>query len=303
MIASAAMTERSDLVAVFMVELGLPHGAAEANLEGELRGACARGRSAFPQVALDDLTFVRHLARVLKREERSGLEVSKLAIEDLFLACACAVTDGRAAQIFRARFGVAVAGSMSGLVPPADADDVREQFLQDLLVGRPDAPPKIAAYSGRSSLDKWVGVAARRAALMWLRRSRTELRARRAAASDPAANDEPGFESRYMKERYRGEFERALREALGRLPERDRVVLRLCLMNAVSLDRIGAMYKVSQSTISRWLAAARRTLLDDVKETLRVRFGTTSSAELASLARMVASRLDLTLASFLKSQP
>jgi hypothetical protein len=55
----------------------------------------------------------------------------------------------------------------------------------------------------------------------------------------------------------------------------------------------------SQSAVSRWLAAAKATLLADVKKILRRQLGT-SSNELASLARMVASRLDMTLTSVLK---
>ena len=47
------------------------------------------------------------------------------------------------------------------------------------------------------------------------------------------------------------------------------------------------------------LDIAKATLLADVKKTLRRQLGT-SSSELASLARLVASRLDLTLTSVLK---
>jgi hypothetical protein len=59
------------------------------------------------------------------------------------------------------------------------------------------------------------------------------------------------------------------------------------------------MFSVSQPTVSRWLAAAREKLLDDIKRALGARLGT-SSAELASLAGMVASRLDLSLSALLK---
>jgi RNA polymerase sigma-70 factor (ECF subfamily) len=293
------MSDRLRLAAAFCEELLDATRPADPRLEQDLAAACARGRAAFAKVVLEDGRFVRHLARVLARDSKDAGALPALAIEDLYLACACLEGDASATTTFRTRHRGAIYEAISGIVSPADAEDVREQFVQDLLVGTEAADPKIASYSGKASLDRWVGVAARRAALMWLRRHQTEGRLRRAVAADPAGQGDPNVESAYIKERYRGEFEQALTEALKRLPERDRVVLRLSLVNGVSVEKIGTMYKVSQSTVSRWLAAARSALLDDVKETLRRRLGA-SSNELASLARMVASRLELTLPSFLK---
>jgi RNA polymerase sigma-70 factor, ECF subfamily len=166
-------------------------------------------------------------------------------------------------------------------------------------VGSPTGPPKIGTYSGRAALERWLAVAARRAALMWLRQNQTEMRVRRASAADSVGGNNGNLETTYIKERYRGEFERALSEALARLPERQRVLLRLYMVNGVTVERIATMFKVGKATVSRWMAAARSALLDDIKETLRKRLGT-SSDELASLARMVASRLEVTLPSLLK---
>jgi hypothetical protein len=69
----------------------------------------------------------------------------------------------------------------------------------------------------------------------------------------------------------------------------------------VSVEKIGKMFAVSQPTASRWLAAAREALLADIKTTLGARLGA-SSEELASLAGMVASRLDLSLSMILKAR-
>jgi RNA polymerase sigma-70 factor (ECF subfamily) len=79
------------------------------------------------------------------------------------------------------------------------------------------------------------------------------------------------------------------------------VLLRLHLVNGLTVEAIGKMYGVSQPTASRWLAAARATLLDDIKATLAARLGA-SSEELASLAGLVASRLDLSLSALLRSR-
>jgi RNA polymerase sigma-70 factor, ECF subfamily len=275
-------------------------GPETGALESELAQACARGRAAFPELRLDDVTFVRHLARAVGAATEPLGAVTSLAIEDLYLACACLARVEGAPAAFRERHGKTIRGAIGRVVPGPDAGEAEQRLLQSLLVGTPEAAPKIGSYAGKAPLDRWLGVSAQRAAFIWLRESKAESQARRAAADEPApAGAHTPVETLYMKERYRGDFEQALIEAIGRLPERDRVMLRLQLVNGVSVEKIGTMYAVSQATASRWLAAAREKLLDDVKQTLAPRLGT-SSSELASLAGMVASRLDLSLSALLK---
>jgi RNA polymerase sigma-70 factor, ECF subfamily len=291
------------LAATFRAEIAGRGGSvelwADPGFGSVLVSACARGRSAFTQVALDDLTFVRYLARVLEKEALVGSAVSALPLEDLYLACACLEGCADAVAIFAARYRGTIRDSIGGILRGAESEDVREQLIQALLVGSATGPPKIGTYSGRAALERWLGVAARRAALMWLRQNQTEMRVRRASAADSVGENDASLETAYIKERYRGEFEQALSEALARLPERQRVLLRLYMVNGVTVERIATMFKVGKATVSRWMAAARSALLDDIKETLRKRLGT-SSDELASLARMVASRLEVTLPSLLK---
>ncbi len=303
MVAFSAVIEPVPLVAAFRAEIALRGGPAElcANptLGAELATACARGRAAFVRVALDDRTFVRYLARVLEKDRKAGAVLSALALEDLYLACACVEGCEEAMAAFAARYRGTIRESIGRIIAGAESEDVGEQLMQVLLVGSALGPPKIGSYSGRAALERWLSVAARRAALMWLRENQAEGRARRASAAEPVSTDETSVETEYIKERYRGEFEQALTEALERLPERQRILLRLYMVNGVTVEKIGTMFNVGKATVSRWLAAARSTLLADIKEALRTRLGT-SSDELASLARMVASRLEVTLPSVLK---
>ena len=267
----------------------------------ELSAACARGRAAFGQLALDDVAFVRHLARVIGVGEAGPEPIDALSIEDLYLACACLTEAPGAVAAFEARHRATITGAIARMMAPSDVDEARQQLVQSLLVGSEASPPKIGTYAGKAPLDRWLGVSAQRAALMWLRGNRAETRARDAAANEAAGAPETHPENAYIKERYRGEFEVALGQALDRLPDRDRVLLRLHLVNGVSVEKIGKMFSVSQPTASRWLAAAREKLLEDIKQALGARLGT-SSAELASLAGMVASRLDLSLSMLLKAR-
>jgi RNA polymerase sigma-70 factor (ECF subfamily) len=292
------VVDSRSLAATFRAEIAGCGGSlelwADSELGSVLVAACVRGRSAFAHVALDDLTFVRYLAKIVEKEALDRTAVSALPLEDLYLACACLEGCAEAVTIFAARYRGTIRDSIGGIISSAESEDVREQLMQALLVGSPTGPPKIGTYSGRAALERWLGVAARRAALMWLRQNQTEMRVRRASAADPIARDNGSLETAYIKERYRGEFEEALSKAFARLPERQRLLLRLYMVNGVTVERIGTMFKVGKATVSRWMAAARSALLDDIKQTLRNRLGT-SSEELASLARMVASRLEVTL--------
>ncbi|HXJ20719.1 MAG TPA: sigma factor-like helix-turn-helix DNA-binding protein [Polyangia bacterium] len=275
-------------------------GPEDGALESALAQAVSRGRTAFPRLAVEDATFVDHLARALAPGPVTADAVAALAVEDLYLACACLVGVEGALAVFRERHGATIRGTVARVVPASDVSEVEQRLLQSLLVGSPESPPKIGSYAGKAPIDRWLGVSAQRAALVWLRESKAESQARGAAAAEPALGGHTHPENLYMKERYRGDFEQALEVALGRLPERDRVLLRLQLINGVTVEKIGTMYSVSQATASRWLAAAREKLLDDVKQALQARLGT-SSSELASLAGMVASRIDLSLSMLLKT--
>jgi RNA polymerase sigma-70 factor (ECF subfamily) len=227
--------------------------------------------------------------------------LAALALEDLYLACAAAAGVEGAAAMFRTRHGATIRAAVGRVLQGADLAEIEQQIFDVMLVGTVTTPPKLVSYAGRAPLDRWLAVAAQRAALIWLREGRAEGRARDGAAAEPDASAPVHPELAYLKERYRGDFARALAEALDRAPERERALLRLHIVNGVSVEKIGKMYGVTQPTASRWLAAAREQLLDDMKASLGPRLGV-SSEELASLAGLVASRLDLSLSVLLRSR-
>jgi RNA polymerase sigma-70 factor (ECF subfamily) len=263
--------------------------------EERRRAAWERGRAGNPGLELDEATFLAHLAKLAGGDAQA---IDGLAFEDVFLACAClAGTPGAAEELYR-RHGDHVRSALAGYVSATDGAELQQQLMKSLVVGSPESPPKLASYGGRAPLERWLRVIAQRAALMWIRSGRAEARAHRGAAAEPRSAIHP--EVAYMKDRYRAAFEEALEQALGRVSERDRALLRLHVVSGLSVERVGKMFGVSQGTASRWLAQAREALLADVKATLQVRFGA-ESQELASLAGLVASRLDLSLSQLLKT--
>lgn len=106
----------------------------------------------------------------------------------------------------------------------------------------------------------------------------------------------------FIKEKYRAPFRQALEEALSALPDRERLIMRLNLVTGMSVEGIGKMYGVSQSTASRWLARARECVIETAQRRLRARLGV-SPDEMQPLAALVVSQLDLSVSRVLGQQP
>src|SRR5262245_45817636 len=161
---------------------------AESSVSDDaLRDAIDRGRAAFPDLVLDEKAFADHLEGV---SDGSTPEVlSALAIEDLYLACGCVAGAPGSVAAFSARHGATVRAAIARVVRGADAAEIEQRVLEELLVGAVGGQPKLASYAGRAPLERWLSVASQRAALMWLRENRAEGRARVGAAAQPAAGD------------------------------------------------------------------------------------------------------------------
>jgi RNA polymerase sigma-70 factor (ECF subfamily) len=271
------------------------------DLQVRLAALCLLGRAAHPSLSIDDEAFARHLGRcVVAAGDDEPTALEDLQIEDLFLACACVQRAPGAAEAFDTRCGERLQVALAASVK---ADDVRGEVAQRVreavLVGTPESPPKIANYAGQGPLDRWVAVVAQRMAITLVRNESATRRAHERATIEAAVGGQQQPEIAYVKEQYRGEFERAFSEALGKLEERDRLLMRLHLVSGLSVESIGKMYSVSQSTASRWLAAARETVQAEVERLLGARLQLARS-EMASLAGLVASQLDVSMSRILR---
>lgn len=174
-------------------------------------------------------------------------------------------------------------------------DEVAQATRVRLLVGDGAAPPRIATYHGSGPLRGWVAIAALRVA----------LNARRGARSDAGdvladvVDRDPDPEARHLKTLYRAEYRAALEAALAALSDRDRAVLRLRFVDGLELAQLGALYGVHESTASRWVAHAVRAVGEDARQRLVAKLAV-GPGTVDSVARMVASQLDLSIARLLE---
>jgi RNA polymerase sigma-70 factor, ECF subfamily len=177
--------------------------------------------------------------------------------------------------------------------------ELQQTLRARLFVGDGDGPA-IASYEGRGALRAWVLVSALREA----------VRAKQRAAREPATDDDallaladrgetvtPAVD----KERYREVFRSAFRGALAELAPRDRNLLRMHLIDGLTIDQIGTVQGVHRATAARWLEHAREAVARGLRRELARHLGT-DPFEADELLRWARSRIELTL-SGLASDP
>jgi RNA polymerase sigma-70 factor (ECF subfamily) len=254
--------------------------------------AWARVRQAWPRVALGEERFFAHVEA--KRREGGAADEY---LPDLYVACAAADGDAAALRIFDTDFLLPTVGAARTIDPsPAFLDELTQQLRVHLLVADRDGRPRIAAYRGGGPLAGFIRVAALRLALN-LKRQKTPTLSMEEMLGELVSR-EPDPELRHLKDLYRAQFGEALRAALAALPERQRALLRLHYVDGLTLAQIGALYRVHESTASRWLSAAASAVADHARARLRERLAVSPSS-LDSVARMVQSQLDLSIRTLL----
>ncbi len=220
------------------------------------------------------------------------------APEELFLALACARGDAAALALFETRYlsGADAALRKLGLSRAA-ADDVKQALRLRLLVRTAAAgPPLVCEYAGRGALRGLIRVAATRMALNLARQNGA-----RAGGPEPAqalAVDPETPELQLMRASQAVHFKRAMERALAELSARERNLLRLQLIERLSVDQIGALFEVHRASAARWLVRARERLEQRTRHHLFNALKL-SGEEVDDAARLVRSQLQLSLARML----
>jgi RNA polymerase sigma factor (sigma-70 family) len=205
-----------------------------------------------------------------------------LHLEDLALACACAVGNDDAWDHFIGQHRPVLYRAADSLDASGGAREIADSIYAELY-GLPRASERAREsreiragegqslfnyYHGRSSLNTWL-----RAVLA----QRHVDRIRAAQRFDPLPEEDgpdalPASTATTPdpdRLRYRALMHRAFRVALGKLADRDRLRLACYYTQELTLAETGRILKEHEATVSRQLAKTRKLLRQEVERHLR----------------------------------
>lgn len=271
--------------------------AADALLSARVESALANAREAWPTVSVDRETYVLYLDERLPRPVTVEA-LDALALEDLYLACACASGLSPAIEALERAYAREIEAALqrtgeSGL----SASDLRQR-LRTKLFGGDGGKPRITAYRGEGPLRGWIRVTMRRLRIDAERRRKASPEVTGDSFEALAADADP--ELLVMQDRYREVFRAAFATAIATLTERERALLEGKLQDDLSTDALAREHGVHRATLKRWLAAARGKLLTATMAELEQRLGATGG-EAESIIRLLRSNFDVSVRRLLQA--
>jgi RNA polymerase sigma-70 factor (ECF subfamily) len=195
-----------------------------------------------------------------------------LHLQDLALACACAVGDERAWDVFVVEYRPVLYRAADALDPWGGAREVADSLYGELFgLKSKDGQRQshLRYFHGRSSLATWL-----RAVLSqrFIDRRRAEARieplpeeedADELPAPRAAAAPAPALQ------RFIAVLRRVMTAVIAALAARDRLRLRLYYAQDMTLKQIGKVLGESEATASRQLMKTRRLIREEVQRRLR----------------------------------
>ena len=209
---------------------------------------------------------------------------------DVFLAVAAVMGDRDAWSALTERYFARVRAALRRTGVAADAhEDVLQQLRTRLFVAPPGQSARVLRYVGHGDLGGLLKVTAVRLGLNAVRGPR------RVADDEPITTLADGLdvELGQIERRYATEFKAAFEQAAAALQPEERNLLRLHIVDGLSIDRIAAIFRIHRSTAARRLGRARSRVSIGVRELLAAQLG--EDVALPSLLRIVRSRLELSL--------
>ncbi|HSR95563.1 MAG TPA: sigma-70 family RNA polymerase sigma factor [Kofleriaceae bacterium] len=270
-------------------------------ISGPLQDLVRSVRRAWPTIDVDPERFVAHVARHLPEGLPIETALEQMHTEDLYLAHACAVQDRNALVEFERHCMQGLETTVSRYCSCSDfAMEVKQRVRERALVG--DAgPPRIAQFSGRGDLRGWTRVMAIREALAMVRKPREEVSIDEETRLQGFVT-EGDADLGHVKTHYVNEFKQAFSEAVRRLPDRERTLLRQHVIDGLSIDQLSVLYGVHRATAGRNLQRARQAVLTTTRHQLVSRLGVRPS-EVDSLLRLIRSRIEITLRGLKRRRP
>jgi RNA polymerase sigma-70 factor (ECF subfamily) len=286
------MSARVDAVVAAAADALRPELLEVRGLAATLDRLARIGHAAHPTLTVDLADWARHVARHLPPGEIASY-LGDIHAGDLHFALACIRGNETALAQLGARLR-AVAGQALANVErgPVQVDDLLQDVLTKLLVSETGSG-KLVTYSGRGALDGWLRVTLARAALNAVRdRRRDAHRAGVVEAPAAVAGDDPQLGA--LRARCGPAVEQAIEDSIAALPDAERTLLRLHIVDGLSIDDLAVLYRVHRATVARRIARVRSHLFDVVRERTAVALGL-GEEELTSLMGAMMSAVHLTL--------
>lgn len=172
----------------------------------------------------------------------------------------------------------------------AALEDLLADVRARLVSGDSDRPPALRQFDGRGSLAGYVRAMIVRLAIDRLRAERSVAPYDDADEVEQIATFATSLEAQLTKHAHTDVVRAAFRRAWEELPPHQRLLLSQQVIDALSIDEIGALHGIHRATAARRCVAAREALLVRLRGTLREALGVdTTTAE--SILFNVASRL------------
>lgn len=291
----------SQLLGEFVGALGEGAEYDEARLRVALSVLLEEARKSEPELVDTDAAILRYVAPRLPGFRPAEVEVAAVHVADLLLARGCAMGLASAVARFESDLlGLVTAAGSKLSMSPEQSDELRQQVRMKLLVpGKDGEAPKIGNYAGTGALRSWVYATGLRTGLNELRRiGRAPMPAgdEQLLVAMPDKNDDQQLQ--YMKELYRTAFRDAFKKSIGDLEDRLANVLRHYYLDEMTLEEIGALYRVHKTTVMRWVNKAHAELEVKTKNRMisHLQLG---ASEVESVLRLIQSGIQLGLASVL----
>ncbi|MBL8940466.1 MAG: sigma-70 family RNA polymerase sigma factor [Archangium sp.] len=225
------------------------------NLEA-LRRALGSDEALAPRLSTPSRTWgvdEAALVSVLRATGLSSAVWPELDLDGLLLAHACLKGDATALRVLDVELLPPVATALSRRASADEVDEALQVLRARLLVG---AEPKLSKYSGRGPLGAFLRIAGSNV-LSNLRPAVANVNADDELAAVPDASD---LESKLARRDQQQQFRQVFREAVQALTARERSLLRLSLLDGLSIDELAPMYGVHRASVARWLTAAKERL-------------------------------------------
>ncbi|MGQ0505399.1 MAG: sigma-70 family RNA polymerase sigma factor [Myxococcaceae bacterium] len=275
--------------------------SSSASLDEVIQCAIATARTAHPFLNVDPSHFTHHLARHFRQESGRSVQqvLESLHHADIFLSLAALSGDAVAlAELEQRTVAQCARVARRMRLSSTDADELVQAVRMRLLVSGESELPKLQEYSGRGPLALWIRSMAVRLALNAQRGKHEIPLSAEVWQRWPA--DGLDAELSLLRARFKADFKEAFDGAFGVLTVPERNLLRLHLLDDLTIDSLAVLEGAHRATVARRIVRGKAILEKETKRRLcqKLRISLDEIEELMLLAR---SQLDVSVRRLLQA--